>query len=65
MQQKKPSCRNPSSPALRHRTEKAAGIFALRPAGLKIGWFYKMVDPPFSPGPQRLSQIFMSGESKL
>jgi hypothetical protein len=23
-----------------------------------------MVDPPFSPGPQRLSQIFMSGESK-
>jgi hypothetical protein len=42
--------------------KRAAGIFALRPTGLKIGWFYKMVDPPFSPGPQRLSQIFMSGE---
>src|ERR1700737_566237 len=50
--------------APQEKPKKAAGIFALRPTGLKIIWFYKMVDPPFSPGRQRLSQIFMSGESK-
>jgi len=46
------------------RNEKAAGIFALRPTGLKIAWFYKM-GSAVSPGPQRLSQNSLSGESKV
>jgi hypothetical protein len=41
----------------------AAGIFALRPAGLKIDWF-ETFDPP-APVLRRLSQVAMGGESKM
>jgi hypothetical protein len=62
MLQPKPSCHN--SP---HTEAKLKGRRHFRAATYRAqnNLVLQMVDPPFSPGRQRLSQISMSGESKV